>query len=92
MHTTTEAPLTCTVEEAAFCSKHTEAVCAYIEGSFADAMNLFNRAEEIANTGEGARISPCSKRSGELVRDLCEKYLKEGRPDDFDGVFRALEK
>jgi hypothetical protein len=27
-----------------------------------------------------------------LVRELCEKYLREGAPEGFDGTFKALEK
>jgi adenylate cyclase len=33
-----------------------------------------------------------SSKSFQMLYDLCEKYLKDGCPSDFDGVFRALEK
>jgi len=38
------------------------------------------------------RCAGAARRSLDLVRGLCEKYLREGTPADFDGVYRALEK
>ena len=37
-------------------------------------------------------VGACVSRSVEILRGECERYLRDGCPDDFDGVFRALEK
>ena len=39
-----------------------------------------------------ARCASAARRSLDLLRGLCEQYLRKGAPADFDGVFRTLEK
>mmetsp|Transcript_22207 Transcript_22207/g.68924 ORF Transcript_22207/g.68924 Transcript_22207/m.68924 type:complete len:228 (-) Transcript_22207:43-726(-) len=95
MRTASEASLTCTPEEVAFCAEHCAAVAMYIGGQFGRAIEAFNRLEAAhpAMFVDGScRVAACSRRSVELVRGLCEKYLQEGAPENFDGVYRALEK
>jgi hypothetical protein len=99
LHTAaTPVPLTCPADEERLCTALTAAVTMYIGGDFARAIDALQAAEEdarrIAQPGAcaGASVSSSPQRSIDIVRGLCEAYLKSGRPDGFDGVYRALEK
>ena len=61
----------------------------YTQSRFGEAIALLDTNQ--APTDEsGDDFRP--GRSVEIVRDLCERYLKEGVPKDFDGTFKALDK
>jgi len=118
--TTSEVPLTCTVDETLFAKQASKAVHLYIDGRFADAISALDALESMVpaylydgdskatpegpqgapsgTNGDGndnaplVRCAGAARRSLDLVRGLCEKYLREGTPADFDGVYRALEK
>jgi hypothetical protein len=84
-------PVSASVADAAYAAKHTVAVLRYTQGCFGEALALLDANNATATTcGRSDDFQPA--RSVELVRDLCERYLREGPPTDFDGTFKALDK
>jgi class 3 adenylate cyclase len=91
MTTATERPLTCSIDDATYATQFTSAVLAYMRRDFAGALSTLANIVRSYNTSSFESSVPSSV-SMQMLQDLCEKYLKEGCPADFDGVFRALEK
>jgi class 3 adenylate cyclase len=99
MKTAQDHPVTVSVDEAVLAQSHTTAVHLYLKRDFAGAIRALDLildktpAELIDFDTKGAQSrTRFAGQSIRMLRDLCERHLKDGCPDDFDGVYRALEK
>jgi class 3 adenylate cyclase len=86
--TATALPVACGAEEVAFAAGYSQAVAAYMAGEFAPALEQLGALEQQHPSLCGGK----SEKSAGLLRELCEAYVREGAPQGFDGVYRALEK
>jgi class 3 adenylate cyclase len=97
VQTVFDHPVTASDDEVALANQFTTAVHAYLRRDFAGALAALSTLVKIVpesllhDDARGDRSSFAGK-SVSLLRDLCEGYLRDGCPEDFDGVFRALEK
>jgi class 3 adenylate cyclase len=94
--TASDHPIIATVDEGTYAMQYSNAVIAYMRRDFAAALTLLagitKNAMIAATASDSYMTAVASSKSFQMLYDLCEKYLKDGCPSDFDGVFRALEK
>jgi hypothetical protein len=83
-----EVPLVINNDTHLHCTQHTAAVHLYMRKDFAGAIEKLASVHKMVP----AEALEASGKSIDMLRNLCEKYLQEGCPDDFNGVYRALEK
>eukprot|EP00672_Neobodo_designis_P022128 CAMPEP_0174842496 /NCGR_PEP_ID=MMETSP1114-20130205/9947_1 /TAXON_ID=312471 /ORGANISM="Neobodo designis, Strain CCAP 1951/1" /LENGTH=831 /DNA_ID=CAMNT_0016076701 /DNA_START=43 /DNA_END=2538 /DNA_ORIENTATION=+ len=92
-----DVPLECANDQVLFSERHSEAVNAYLYRNFPGCLAMLDALVEqtpaaVLHGALHMGTSSSAVRSVQIIRDLCVKYISEGCPENFDGVYHALTK